>query len=89
MHLIHSNALRPTPSPRQLLHTGLENGEHTMAPPPWTVCKYYLQGTCRFGDKCRYRHNVPGTPTVTLKVCILLTLLPRCGGGTEGGSPAT
>ena len=23
------------------------------------LCKFYLKGACRFGDKCKYRHDVP------------------------------
>ena len=36
----------------------LEPQVQWMAPPP-PLCRWYLRGECRFGDYCRYSHDLP------------------------------
>ena len=32
---------------------------------PFKVCKYYLQGACYYGSKCRYDHVKPRSVKIT------------------------
>ncbi|TMW66421.1 hypothetical protein Poli38472_004186 [Pythium oligandrum] len=44
-----NNSRRQAPVPAQPL-----------APPPPTLCRFFVLGKCRFGSRCTYSHNIPG-----------------------------
>ena len=50
--------MKPAREPRCIcfMHSGTEPACQKCYPP---VCKHFIQGTCKFGDQCRFSHELP------------------------------
>ena len=66
---------------------GSEKGARPAAPPP--TCHFFLRGTCKQGDKCRYSHGHPQTPSKRALNSVSIYDQPSQGTATPPSSAST